>query len=268
MHCRNCPEVHWSCCSDLEQLLLPCDIGWVRISKSCDRGPIAELINVGSIFHCRYHCCKAEAGLSPMRGDGIIKRSQGGRNKHPGNWDVSSIFSHFSPFLGANVSPFLQSSHWGPDTRSHPSKGNGPKKGGQFWSFLNPYQTPFSAPVSVVFKTISLPPRLLVIFRYFQATPNSFSWRPLFTQAPQSGRNKHWDIFPSLLHFLLLPQNWETGTAIDGENFAKDRLWEDGISKTTSPYSLQSEWLLISQKQVRKPQRWTSSKLWQSLHCR
>ena len=34
------------------------------------------------------------------------------------------------------------------------------------------------------------------------------------------------------------PHNWETGMAIDGENFLKDRLGE-GISKTTSSHSLQ-----------------------------
>ena len=49
----------------------------------------------------------------------------------------------------------------------------------------------------------------------------------LTTEAPQSGRNRREDSFPSLCQFLpASPHNWETGTAIDGENFLKDRLGE------------------------------------------
>ena len=31
----SCPELHWSCCSDLEQMLWPCGVGWMKIEKSC-----------------------------------------------------------------------------------------------------------------------------------------------------------------------------------------------------------------------------------------
>ena len=34
VHCLSCVALHWSCCSDLEQLLWPCGAGWVKISKS------------------------------------------------------------------------------------------------------------------------------------------------------------------------------------------------------------------------------------------
>ena len=40
VHCVSCLELHWSCCSDLEELLWPCGMGWVKISKSPARiGP-------------------------------------------------------------------------------------------------------------------------------------------------------------------------------------------------------------------------------------
>ena len=33
VHSVSCPELHWSCSSDWEQVLLPCGLGWVKISK-------------------------------------------------------------------------------------------------------------------------------------------------------------------------------------------------------------------------------------------
>ena len=39
MYCTICPELHWSCCCDFEQLLYPCGMGWEKISN-LPAGPV------------------------------------------------------------------------------------------------------------------------------------------------------------------------------------------------------------------------------------
>ena len=117
-------------------------------------------------------------------------------NKHPRNWDVSSIFSHFPPFLRQCFPSF------------HKAAAGGRHK---------------MSPILFAGREGILTTEMYNV-QVGELTP-SFPF--LTTEAPQSGRNRREDSFPSLCQFLpASPHNWETGTAIDGENFLKDRLGE------------------------------------------
>ena len=77
-----------------------------------------------------FYRCVTEAALSPMRGNGIIKRSRG--TEHRANTreiETYLLFPSFSPFFGTNIreidpfllfssflrqSSYLQNDHWRP----------------------------------------------------------------------------------------------------------------------------------------------------------
>ena len=125
-----------------------------------------------------------------------VPNKTGVGNKHPRNWDVSSIFSHFSPFLRQFFPSFYKEAAGGRHKMS---------------------------PILFAGREGILTTEMYNV-QVGELTP-SFPF--LTTEAPQSGRNRREDSFPSLCQFLpASPHNWETGTAIDGENFLKDRLGE------------------------------------------
>ena len=79
----------------------------------------------------RYYCCRAEAELSPMRGNGIIKRSRGSRTNHGGEqtasqnwgWQTNSLeIETFLPFFYIfSLSLLFTKRLLGADIRCRPS---------------------------------------------------------------------------------------------------------------------------------------------------